>query len=127
MRKKDIAIPDSELQVLKLLWANDSMTARELAESIYSSTDNSSVATISQLLKRLEAKDCVARDRSQFAHRFSASVSQSDVAGRQLETIAKKLTDGSLVPFITHLVEAKKLSKKDKAAIRRLLEEDGSK
>lgn len=123
--RKTTSIPDSELQVLKLLWVNESMTARELAEAIYGAADNSTVGTISKLLARLEAKKCVARDRSQFAHQFSASVSQTDVAGRHLESLAKKLTNGSLVPFITHLVEAKKLSKKDKDSIRRLLEEDG--
>ena len=56
-------------------------------------------------------------------HRFSAKVTQDAVAGRHLELIAKKVTDGSLAPFITHLVQAKKLTKKDKDAIRRLLED----
>lgn len=76
-----------------------------------------------KLLKRLEEKGCIGRDRRQFAHRFSAKVTQADVAGRHLASIARKVADGSLAPFITHLVKAKKLSKKDKEDIRRLLEE----
>lgn len=116
-------IPDAELQVLKLLWANESATARELAEAIYGVADNSTVGTVSKLLKRLEHKRCIKRDRSQFAHRFSAKVTQADVAGRHLDSIARKVADGSLAPFITHLVQAKKLSRKDKEEIRKLLEE----
>ena len=116
-------IPDAELQILKLLWANVSMTARELAETIYGVADNSTVGTVSKLLKRLENKGCIGRDRSQYAHQFSAKVSQADVAGRHLDSIARKVADGSLAPFVTHLVKSKKLSKKDKEEIRRMLEE----
>jgi predicted transcriptional regulator len=116
-------IPDAELQVLKLLWASESMTARELAEAIYHVADNSTVGTVQKLLQRLEKRGCVKRDRSQFAHRFSAKVTQTAVAGRHLEMLAKKVADGSLAPFITHLVQAKKLSPEEKQEIRKLLEE----
>ena len=116
-------IPDAELQVLKLLWTTESLTARELAEAIYRAADNSTVGTVQKLLQRLEKKGCVKRDRNQFAHRFSAKVTQTAVAGRQLEMLAKKVADGSLTPFITHLVQAKKLSREEKDEIRRLLEE----
>ena len=116
-------IPDAELQVLKLLWAAESMTARELAEAIYRVADNSTVGTVQKLLQRLEKKGCVRRDRSQFAHRFSAKVTQTAVAGRHFEMLAKKVADGSFAPFITHLVQGKKLSAEEKDEIRRLLEE----
>jgi predicted transcriptional regulator len=37
------------------------------------------------------------------------------------------LTEGSLVPFLTHLVEAKKLSKRERDQLRSLLEENPTK
>lgn len=116
-------IPDAELQVLKLLWETESMTARELAAAIYREADNSSIGTVQKLLQRLESKGCVNRDRRQHTHRFSAKVTQEAVAGRHLEMLAKKVANGSLTPFISHLVQANKLSKEDKAEIRRLLDE----
>jgi len=127
MRKTTAPIPDAELRVLKLLWANETLTSRELAESIYGVADNSTLGTVSKLLKRLEKKKCVKRDRSQFAHSYSASVSQSEVAGQHLESIVEKISNGSLTPFITHLVEAKKLSKREKAEILRLLDNEDNK
>lgn len=116
-------IPDAELQVLKQLWGAQSLTARELAEAIYRVADNSTVGTVQKLLQRLEKKGCVKRDRSGFAHRFSAKITQTAIAGRHLELLAKRVADGSLAPFITHLVNAKKLNAAEKAEIRRLLEE----
>ena len=63
------------------------------------------------------------RDRSQYAHRFSAKVTRATVVAWHLDSIARKVADGSWVPFITHLVQAKTLSEEDKEKIRRLLEE----
>ena len=58
-----------------------------------------------------------------FAHRFSVIVTQAAVAGKQLEVMADKLSDGSLAPFITHLVQNRRLTKKEKKDIRKMLED----
>jgi len=115
-------IPDAELQVLKFLWERESMTARELAEAIYRTADASAIGTVQKLLQRLERKGYLRRDRRQFTHRFSAKVTQAAVAGRQLELLASKVSDGSLAPFITHLVQVKRLSAQEREEIRRLLD-----
>ena len=116
-------ITDAELEVLKLLWAGAPLTAREITESIYGEPTASTIGTVQKLIQRLEAKNCVKRDRSRYVHRFSPKVSQAAVAGKQLDVLAKKVADGSLVPFITHLVQARRLSEQEKEQIRRLLEE----
>lgn len=117
------SIPDAELEVLKVMWAGRPLTAREIASEIYGGPSTSNIGTVQTLIQRLERKGCVQRDRSQYVHRFSASVSQADIAGRQLEMLAEKVSDGSLAPFISHLVQNKRLSRQEKEAIRRLLEE----
>ncbi len=116
-------ITNAELEVLKLLWGGKPLTAREITETLYGEPTASSIGTVQKLIQRLEKKGCARRDRSRYVHRFTAKVSPADVAGRQLERLAEKLYDGSLVPFITNLVQAKRLSKKEKDEIRRLLEE----
>jgi len=118
------SIADAELKVLKLLWAADEpLSVREITKAIYGQLNTSNIGTVHKLIQRLEKKSCVKRDRSRHAHRFSAKVSQVTVAGKQLEALAKKVSDGSLAPFISHLVQAKRLSKQEKAKIFRLLEE----
>jgi BlaI family penicillinase repressor len=54
-------------------------------------------------------------------HRFSTLVTREAVAGMQLQALAEKLSDGSLSPFIMHLMQAERLSKKEKEALLRLL------
>lgn len=120
-------IADAELGLLQVLWQRGRATARELTVATYGDTTVSQIATVQKLLQRLEAKRLVRRDRSAHVHTFSATVTQAAFAGGQLARMADKLTDGSLVPFLTHLVEARKLSKAERDELRRILDEGPAK
>ena len=123
MAKAKHSITDAELEVLKLLWPSEPLTVREITAALYGSPSTSNIGTVHKLIQRLESKGYIRRDRSEHAHRFSAKVTQAAVAGVQLESLAKRVTDGSLAPFISHLVQAKRLSDSEKEQIRRLLDE----
>jgi predicted transcriptional regulator len=92
-------IPDAELDVLKLLWSEHPLTARQITIEVYGEATPSNIGTVQKLLQRLEAKSCVERDRAEHVHRFSPGVSQMDVAASQLERLAEKVADGSLAPL----------------------------
>lgn len=114
-------ITDAELDLLKVLWANEPLTARRIAGFLYNEESASTIGTVQKLIQRLEEKKLVARDRSESAHLFSSRVTRDEVAGMQLQELAEKLSDGSLSPFIMHLASAERLSKQDRQALRRLL------
>jgi len=116
-------ITEAELEVLKVLWLHQPLTARELTEQLYGEVNRSSMGTVQKLISRLEEKDLVNRDRSSSVHQFSAAVTREEVAGIQLEEFASKLSEGSLSPFVVHLVQTRRLSKKEKEQIRCLLDE----
>lgn len=117
-------VTDAELEVLKVLWEGKSLSAREITQQLYDEVNASSMGTVQKLISRLEAKRLVHRDRSDSVHRFNAVVTREDVAGMQLDEFAGKLSEGSLSPFVLHLVQAKRLSKKEKEQIRRLLADE---
>lgn len=75
------------------------------------------------MLQRLEDKGYVERDRSLSVHFFSAVIGRQAYACSQLESLAAKLTEGSLAPLITHLVEGQKLSRKELSRLRAVLDE----
>jgi BlaI family transcriptional regulator, penicillinase repressor len=116
-------ITDTELDLLKVLWSDQPLTARAIAGRLYGEENSSAIGTVQKLIQRLEEKALVVRDRSEPVHRFSTLVSCEAVAGMQLQLLAEKLSGGSLSPFIMHLVQAERLSKKEKQALRRLLAE----
>ena len=117
------SLANAELAVMDLLWQNRRMTARQIREHIYPDTSKAQHGTVQRLLQRLEEKGYVERDRSLAVHLFSATVSRKAYAGGQLESLAAKLTAGSLAPLITHLVEQKKISRQDIERIQAILDE----
>jgi BlaI family transcriptional regulator, penicillinase repressor len=116
-------VSDTELAVLDVLWEKGEATIREIDARLYQQPTTSTYATVQKLLERLEAKGCVKRDRSGFAHVFRATVARTALIDRGLQEVADKLCGGSLTPLITHLTEGKKLSARDRQALRKWIEE----
>ena len=119
---KQTSLANAELAVMDLLWKRDQMTAREIREELYKDAGKAQHGTVQRLLQRLEDKGYVERDRSLSIHFFSAVMSRQTYAGTQLESLADKLTEGSVAPLITHLVEKKKISRDEIDRIRAILD-----
>jgi BlaI family penicillinase repressor len=124
MPASPVHVTAAELRVLKLLWERAPLSAREITESLYSRATNSGIGTVQTLLTRLEAKRIIRRDRSRHVHRFSPAITAADFAGQQFEAIVEKLSDGSLVPLLAHLVQSGGLSNEEKAELRKLLDDN---
>ena len=110
MTRRPQTVTDAELAVLKILWQRGPLTAKAITVAIYPDGAESEFASVHSFLQRLERKGLVDRDRSSFVHSLSASVSQADVVGQELETLAKRLGEGSIAPLIMQLVEQKRLT-----------------
>jgi len=119
--KKRRNITDAELAVLKVLWDEETLTAKAITEMLYPECSESDFGSVHSFLQRLERKGLVERDRSSFVHVFRAAVSQGEVAGQELEALADRLADGSMAPFLMHLVERTRLGKKEADEIRKML------
>jgi len=121
MKKAPLA--NAELAIMALLWKEDGLTARQIRERLYPDATRGQHGTVQRLLQRLETKGYVERDRSLPVHMFSATTSQQTYACNQLESLAAKLTGGSIAPLITHLVEGNKISSKEISQLRAILDD----
>lgn len=116
-------LANAELAIMKLLWTEGRLTAPVIQERLYNTAVRPQHGTVQKLLRRLEEKGFVERERSVPAHRFSARIGREDYAGSQLEAIAERLTGGSLAPLISTLIDRKKMSRAEIERLRRLLDE----
>jgi len=116
-------VTETELAVLKVLWSHGERTAREITEAIYPECSASDIGTVHSMLQRLERKKLVRRSRRTHPHRFTAKVSVEEIAGRELEAMAEKLSEGSIAPFLMHLLSAGKLTSAEAEEIRTMLEQ----
>lgn len=117
-------LTQAELAVMEQLWDAERLTARDLRERLYPDAEKPQHGTVQRLLQRLESKGYVVRDRSFSSHLFCAALDREAYAGKQLESLAERLTGGSMVPFLTHLVEKDRLGDDELARLRRLLDGD---
>jgi BlaI family penicillinase repressor len=124
---KQPPLANAELAVMKLLWQDDRLTARQIRERLYPDSTKAQHGTVQRLLQRLEDKGYVERNRSLTVHLFSAKISRPTYAHSQLESLAAKLTGGSLASLITYLAEGKKLSPKELSRLRAILDQHRAK
>ena len=115
-------VTEAELAVLEVLWDRGPATIRAISDAIYPDGGASRYATVQKLLERLEAKDCVERDRSNAVHVFASAIDRDDLIGKRLQAVAETLCGGSLTPLLNHLVRAETLSDADRRALRTLID-----
>ena len=116
-------LTNAELAVMELLWETDRLTARQIRERLYGDSQKAQHGTVQRLLQSLEEKGFVERDRSLGVHLFTAALDRGTYGGRQLESLAQKLTGGSIAPLLTHLLDENKLNRAEIDRLRDLLEE----
>jgi predicted transcriptional regulator len=124
---QNIRLTDAEFAVIEPLWETGPQTIRQLTAVLYPAQSTSDYATVQKLLERLEAKECVARDRSISPHVFQAAIAREELIDDHLQQIADRLCDGSLVPVLNQLVRRMTLSKGERAALQKLIDDHGKK
>jgi predicted transcriptional regulator len=124
---QNIRLTDAEFAVIEPLWETGPQTIRQLTAVLYPEQSTSDYATVQKLLERLEAKECVARDRSTSPHVFRAAIAREGLIDDHLQQIADRLCDGSLVPVFNQLVQRMSLSKGERAALQKLIDDHGKK
>jgi predicted transcriptional regulator len=116
-------ITATELEVLKVLWDQGPGTVREINERLRTRKRKRAYTTVLTLLQRLQEKGFVTSDKRQPAHVFHAAVTQKELLDRKLTELQDTLCDGAMTPIMQALVEGGRLSKKEAARLRKLLDE----
>ena len=106
MAKRPPTIPDSELDVLKVLWDRGQATVREALETLRAAGRQWSYATVATLLDRLESKGLVTSDRSDLAFVYRPAISSQEVRKRRISNLVDKLYQGEPGLLVLHLLKS---------------------
>ena len=123
MAKRPPTIPDSELDVLKVLWERGQATVREALETLRAAGRQWSYATVATLLDRLESKQLVTSDRSDLAFVYRPLISSQEVRQRRLTNLVDKLYQGEPGLLVLHLLKSHPLDAGQAKEVRAVLEE----
>src|SRR5271166_3705456 len=123
MAKRPPTIPDSELDVLKVLWDLGQATVREAMETLRAAGREWSYATVATLLDRLESKGLVTSDRRELAFVYKPVISTQEVRQRRLTSLVDKLYQGEPGLLVLHLLKSHPLEPGQAKEVRSVLDE----
>jgi predicted transcriptional regulator len=123
MAKRPPTIPDSELDVLKVLWDEGQATVREVLETLKEAGRDWSYATVATLLDRLETKGVVVSDRRDLAFVYTPTISADEVQKKRVGSLVEKLYQGEPGLLILHLLKSHPLEPGQLDQVRALLDD----
>jgi predicted transcriptional regulator len=115
-------ISEAESVVMDVLWRKAPQSADEVVAALAASTDWQE-PTIKTLLNRLLKKRAIAAERDGKRYLYRPLLKRNDYVHSQSKTLLDRLFDGRVAPLVAHFSQARKLTKKDLAELKRLIEE----
>ena len=94
---------------------------QNVVPQLYQKHTQSLHAGTRSLLDRLTDKGYVTNQRQELVLRFSATMDRETFLGLQLQRLADSHFEGSMLPILLSMVEKVKLKKRDKEAIRAMI------
>jgi predicted transcriptional regulator len=115
-------ISEAESVVMDILWARSPLGADDVAAALADRRDWQE-ATIKTLLNRLLNKGAVEAVRDGRRYLYSPKIRREDWVLEESRGLLERLFDGRVAPLVAHFSAHRKLSRKDIAELRKLLEE----
>ena len=113
MKKTYQRLPESELDIMLVLWNNTPLMNRMEIEKVINTKKSLAPTTILSLLARLEAKNFVKVTKQGKMNLYTPLVSQSDYQAHESQSVLEKLYGNSLKKFVTSLYQGKKVSSEE--------------
>lgn len=113
MKKTYQRLPESELDIMLVLWNGTPPMTRPEIEKVINTKKNLAPTTILSLLTRLEAKNFVEVTRQGKTNLYTPLVSQADYQAHESRSVLEKLYGNSLKKFVTSLYQGKKISSEE--------------
>jgi predicted transcriptional regulator len=122
MRVPTPTLTPQELAIMKVVWDLEPATVRDVYERLRARRDIA-YTTILTMMKILEQKGYVTRERVERAFVYRAARPRQQVLGGMVREFVDRVFDGASRPMLLHLVKQTKLSEKERKALLRAIEE----
>jgi len=115
-------VPNSELEVLQVLWTETSSTAKRISEALLGRGRSVSVSSVQTLLRRLEARGLVAHRAEGKTFRYVATCRPDTVRAAHARDLVDRMFGGAVGGFVTQLIEEEDLSDEELRELRDLVD-----
>lgn len=115
-------ISEAESVVMEVLWRTHPLAAEAVVAAL-GDAQQWQEATIKTLLNRLLNKGAIAAVKDGRRYLYSPVLQREDWVLGESQGLLQRLFDGRVAPLVAHFSEHHKLSRKDIADLRKLIEE----
>jgi predicted transcriptional regulator len=125
-RLKSKGPTDRELTILRILWDMGPSTVREVNEAMDKDRPTGYTTTL-KLMQIMTEKGLLVRDESDRTHVYKANVAEERMQKQLVGDMLERVFSGSAEKLVMRALSAKKVSAKELAKIRRMVDEFGGK
>jgi predicted transcriptional regulator len=121
-RYKNSKPTDRELTILRILWDNGPSTVRDVNEAMNKDEDTGYTTTL-KLMQIMTEKGLLVRDESQFKHVYKPAFTEERTQKQLVGDLLERAFSGSAEKLVMRALSARKVSTKELARIRKMLDE----
>jgi predicted transcriptional regulator len=116
-----IAISEAESAVMKVLWESNPLTCSDVVTAL-GDERNWQEATVKTLLNRLLKKGALRAEKHGRHFLYSPILTKGEWLTTESDSMLKRLFGGKLAPMVAHFGAHKRLSKKEVAELKALID-----
>jgi len=120
MPNQSIAISEAESRVMEVLWQRAPQASEDIVAALLSTGWHEK--TIRTLLNRLLGKGAIAAQREGRRYLYSPTLTRGQWQSQESRSLLDRVFGGRLSPLLVHFSAHEKLSAKDIAELRKLLD-----
>ncbi|MHC4117729.1 MAG: BlaI/MecI/CopY family transcriptional regulator [Planctomycetota bacterium] len=121
-RGKTLRPTDRELAILRILWDRGPSTVRQVNEAMNEGGSTGYTTTL-KLMQIMNEKGLLRRDDSQFKHVFKPAMTEARAQKQLVGDLLERAFSGSAEKLVMRALSAKKISARELASIRKMLDE----
>ena len=116
------SISEAESAVMEVLWRSSPVSTEDVVAALKNRQDWQE-PTIKTLLNRLLKKGAISAERDGRRYLYSPVLQRDQWLASESNGLLDRLFGGRVAPLVAHFSKQRKLTKKDLAALKRLIEE----
>ena len=120
-RRKSSRPTDRELTILRILWDKGPSTVRQVNEAM-SRNEETGYTTTLKLMQIMTEKGLLTRDESTFKHVYRPALTEEKTQKQLVGDLLDRAFSGSAEKLVMRALSAKKVSSKELARIRKMLD-----
>jgi predicted transcriptional regulator len=122
MRRAAPTLTPQELAIMKVVWSLDQATVRDVYERLRE-VRPVAYTTVMTMMRILEEKGYLGKTRADRAYVYRPTQPRQKVIGSMVRDFLDRVFDGAAAPLLVHLARDGKLTRDERALIRRLARE----